>query len=67
MCLLFFQLGSGNERDSYKLILVNVRDEFYTRPAKPAHFWAENDSILGGTSGDRCDACPFQASNLIMM
>lgn len=48
MCLLFFQSKNDPEEDEYKLILVNVRDEFYTRPAQPARFWPEYPSIIGG-------------------
>ena len=33
---------------SYRLVLAFNRDEFYARPAKPAAFWSENDSIIGG-------------------
>lgn len=48
MCLLFFQSKNNPSEDEYKLVLVNVRDEFYTRPAHPARFWPENPNIIGG-------------------
>ena len=48
MCLLFFALNPDPKPDGYKLVLVNVRDEFYARPAKPAHFWLDNETVVGG-------------------
>ena len=48
MCLLFFQIKNHAQQDAYKLILVSVRDEIYTRPTHPARFWTDNPSIIGG-------------------
>ena len=53
MCLLFFQTKNDPSENEYKLVLLNVRDEFYTRPAHAARFWPENPSIIGGQ-----DNCP---------
>lgn len=33
---------------SKPLVIVANRDEFYERPAKPAHYWQENSSVIGG-------------------
>jgi uncharacterized protein with NRDE domain len=48
MCLLFFKSKENPSPSEYKLVLVNVRDEFYTRPSRPAEFWPENPDIIGG-------------------
>ncbi len=45
MCLL---LISYNTHPDYKLIIAANRDEFYKRPATPAHFWEEYPYLLAG-------------------
>ena len=45
MCLILFAL---NAHPHYKLVLAANRDEFYTRPAKTAGFWADAPQILAG-------------------
>ncbi len=45
MCLIIFGLEA---HQNYKLVLLANRDEFYQRPALPAHFWEENKDILAG-------------------
>lgn len=45
MCLIHFHY---QEHPIYKLIVVANRDEFYDRPAKPAHFWEDEPDILAG-------------------
>ncbi len=45
MCLL---LVAYKTNPNYKLIVAANRDEFYDRPAKPAHFWDEHPSLLAG-------------------
>ncbi len=44
MCLL---LISYNNHPKYKLITAANRDEFYKRPAQPAHFWGDNNILAG--------------------
>lgn len=44
MCLIFFSI---NEHPKYKLIVAANRDEFYERPALPAHWW-KKPRILAG-------------------
>jgi len=39
MCLLFFKTASDVDDDEFRLVLVNVRDEYYARPTKLAGFW----------------------------
>lgn len=48
MCLLFFETKKDPEPDEYKMVMINVRDETFTRPAKHADYWDEDPSILGG-------------------
>lgn len=48
MCILFFYLNPNAEEGRYQLILANNRDEFYTRPTKPAEFWGENNDCISG-------------------
>ncbi len=35
-------------RDEYPFILLSNRDEFFSRPTSPAHFWKDSPGILGG-------------------
>lgn len=46
MCLLFVYINPYPKEGDYKVILVNNRDEFYSRPTKAAYFW--DSGILGG-------------------
>lgn len=48
MCLLFFESKDTDDPDEYKLVLANVRDEFYTRPTAPAEFWSDQPDVVGG-------------------
>ncbi|MHB1687657.1 MAG: NRDE family protein [Ignavibacteriaceae bacterium] len=45
MCLL---LISYKNHPKYKLIVAANRDEFYKRPASPAHFWGDTPDLLAG-------------------
>jgi uncharacterized protein with NRDE domain len=45
MCISFFSF-TDDPSQPFKLVLTSNRDEFYTRPTKPAHFW--DDGILAG-------------------
>ncbi len=47
MCIIFLYINSNPSIGEYKIILVNNRDESYSRPTKLAHFW-EDGQILGG-------------------
>jgi uncharacterized protein with NRDE domain len=47
MCIVFFRF-SFDPNEPFQLVLVSNRDEFYTRPTKPAHFWEHNNDILAG-------------------
>jgi uncharacterized protein with NRDE domain len=44
MCLIFFSI---NEHPKYKLIVAANRDEFYERPALPAHWWKKPQILAG--------------------
>lgn len=49
MCLLFFYLNPDANENEYRLILINNRDEFYSRPTMPAAFWGQQGkSIIAG-------------------
>ena len=48
MCILFIYRNQNPSSGSYRLILVSNRDEFYERPAKPAHYWKDQSGNLGG-------------------
>jgi uncharacterized protein with NRDE domain len=45
MCLLLLAIEN---HPKYKLIIAANRDEFYKRPAEPAHFWSEDKFLLAG-------------------
>lgn len=45
MCLLLISFLSHPE---YKLIVAANRDEFFKRPAAPAHFWDKHPNLLAG-------------------
>jgi len=45
MCLILF---AYRVHPVYKLIVAANRDEFYDRPAEPAHFWPDHPYILAG-------------------
>ncbi|WP_142826000.1 NRDE family protein [Planococcus soli] len=45
MCLINLQF---RKHPTYKLIVAANRDEFYGRPAAPAHFWDDEPHILAG-------------------
>jgi len=44
MCLIVF---AYNYHPDYKLIFAANRDEFYNRPALPAHFWQDKPILAG--------------------
>ncbi|CAN7938556.1 unnamed protein product [Ixodes hexagonus] len=53
MCLLFVYANPDAEGDDYSLVLVNVRDEFFHRPTKPADFWENAPHIIGGRDQEK--------------
>ena len=48
MCILFIYRNPEASVDSYRLIIAANRDEFFVRPAKPAHYWEKYPHCLGG-------------------
>lgn len=49
MCILFIYRNPDADAESYRLILAANRDEFFKRPALPAHYWEQYPTCLGGT------------------
>ncbi len=45
MCILFIAI---KKHLRYPLIIAANRDEFFARPSRPAHFWADAPNILAG-------------------
>ncbi len=45
MCII---LLSYRQHPRLPLVIAANRDEFYDRPAEPAHFWQEDSSVLAG-------------------
>lgn len=45
MCLI---LIGWHAHPGFPLIIAANRDEFFTRPSKPVHFWADSPDILAG-------------------
>ena len=45
MCLV---LIAFHHHPEFPVVIAANRDEFFTRPTAPVHFWEENPSILGG-------------------
>lgn len=45
MCVLFF---AAKVHPEYPLIIALNRDEFYSRPTEPAHFWGSHPQVLAG-------------------
>ncbi|XP_011498385.1 PREDICTED: transport and Golgi organization protein 2 [Ceratosolen solmsi marchali] len=48
MCILFIYQNANPSTGCYRLILIANRDEYYERPANPAHFWENYPGCLGG-------------------
>lgn len=46
MCLIVF---AYKDHPQYDLIFAANRDEFYHRPTRAAHFWADHPDVLAGT------------------
>jgi len=47
MCILFIS-SVQNISGGYRLIIASNRDEYYNRPTLPAHYWSEDQNIIGG-------------------
>lgn len=45
MCLIGFAWDS---HPKYKLIFISNRDEYYSRPTDPIHFWKESPDLIAG-------------------
>ncbi len=47
MCLIAFAFGLA-DRGGPALRLASNRDEYYSRPTEPAHWWTDMDHVFGG-------------------
>src|SRR5690606_5320761 len=47
MCLIAFAFGLA-DRGGPALRLASNRDEYFSRPTRPAHWWADADDVFGG-------------------
>jgi uncharacterized protein with NRDE domain len=45
MCLIFV---AWKQHPDYRLVVAANRDEFYSRPTAPAHYWEEAPEVLAG-------------------
>ena len=45
MCIIFV---AYHYHPDYRLIVAANRDEFYSRPTEPAHFWRDQPAVLAG-------------------
>ncbi|KAI8096320.1 NRDE protein-domain-containing protein [Halteromyces radiatus] len=59
MCILFWTVDNHHD---YKFIFAGNRDEFLSRPTKPAHVWFKNNkedkfNIIGGTDMEPTASC----------
>lgn len=49
MCVLIFYLNpSETSPTGYKLIMISIRDELFSRPTAPAAFWNNDPNLIGG-------------------
>ncbi|OQR70866.1 hypothetical protein BIW11_11351 [Tropilaelaps mercedesae] len=49
MCVLIFYMNPDETSPSgYKLILLSIRDELFTRPTAHAQFWKTDANVIGG-------------------
>ncbi|KAK7793873.1 hypothetical protein R5R35_014152 [Gryllus longicercus] len=48
MCILFLYINPKPSAGNFRLILAANRDEIYKRPAKSAHYWEEDKTVIGG-------------------
>jgi uncharacterized protein with NRDE domain len=49
MCLVAFAYKTElSLAQGYDLVLIANRDEFFKRPAEPAHFWSDSPTVLAG-------------------
>ncbi|XP_064460649.1 transport and Golgi organization protein 2 homolog [Ornithodoros turicata] len=53
MCMLFLYTNPDPGEEGYSLVLLSVRDEYFHRPSKPAHFWEEAPDVLGGRDQEK--------------
>jgi len=47
MCLIAFAFGPA-DRGGPRLLLASNRDEYFSRPTEPAHWWADASDVYGG-------------------
>lgn len=56
MCLLFVFIDFEG-KSKYRLIAINNRDEYYSRPTLRANYWEKCDRTVGGIDLEKGEQC----------
>ena len=48
MCMFLVCVNPAAASDEFALVVVSIRDEYFTRPTRLVSFWKEDPRIIGG-------------------